>query len=142
MAASGGSSEDMARKALEGALSGSFKGKDILADNDPSPDTETGGRRGQRGGLFGRRRRGGGGGEPDEPVWNDRNKETGKALGYLLAFLFFLGTWKIFLALIVNFFFFVFRIDPYGDTVADVAEDTSAEEDILSRWGDDDDDEE
>eukprot|EP00959_Pyramimonas_sp_CCMP1952_P179761 3758700-Pyramimonas_sp.AAC.3 len=56
--------KDAARKALEQALGGYAKGRDILADYDPTPGTETGGGGGSKGGFFsGWGGRGGGGGD-------------------------------------------------------------------------------
>ena len=55
-------SQDAARKALEQALGGYAKGKDILADNDPTPGTEVGGGGGNKGGFFSGWGGGGGGG--------------------------------------------------------------------------------
>eukprot|EP00240_Pyramimonas_obovata_P015137 CAMPEP_0118932428 /NCGR_PEP_ID=MMETSP1169-20130426/10208_1 /TAXON_ID=36882 /ORGANISM="Pyramimonas obovata, Strain CCMP722" /LENGTH=189 /DNA_ID=CAMNT_0006875085 /DNA_START=45 /DNA_END=614 /DNA_ORIENTATION=+ len=141
-----GSDKDAARKALEQALGGYAKGKDILADNDPTPGTETGGGGGSKGGFFSGWGGGGGDGNdgPSEPLWSKNNLVTLKALGAFCGVIIVFTSWKPMLAVLVNLVFIIFRLDPNpkGASMASgPSGDMSAEEDIIGRWGDDEDDE-
>jgi len=143
-----GDKDAAARKALQQALGGYAKGKDILADYDPSPETKTGGDGGDKGGFFGGFGGGGGGGGgfgSGEPFFNNANKTTLSALALFVGAIFIFTCWKPTLAVLVNLIFLLFRLDPNPKgltTAGGPSSDASAEESIMSQWGDDEDEDE
>lgn len=142
-----GGDKDQARKALEQALGGYAKGKDFLADYDPVPETETGdGDGGDKGGFFSGWGKGGGGfggfGGNGQPFWNENNRTTLNAGMLFAGLIFIFSCWKPTLAVFVNLIFVIFRLDPNpkGLTPAGaLSSDASAEDSIMSQWGDDED---